>query len=71
VRANGTLIERELPGAGRIREPRPPARFDGALAAPAAPAPRLGEHSARILGELGLPSAEVAALQEAGVVGVV
>ena len=69
VRANGTLFERELPGAGRIREPRPAARFDAAARAPAAPAPRLGEHSVAILAELGLSASEIAALREAGIVG--
>jgi crotonobetainyl-CoA:carnitine CoA-transferase CaiB-like acyl-CoA transferase len=70
VRANGTLFERELPGAGAIREPRPAARFDAAPHAPADPAPRLGEHSAAILGELGFAASDVAALREAGVIGV-
>jgi crotonobetainyl-CoA:carnitine CoA-transferase CaiB-like acyl-CoA transferase len=69
VRANGTLFERELPGAGAIREPRPPARFDAAPHAPAPPAPRLGEHSAAILAELGFAASEVGALREAGVIG--
>jgi crotonobetainyl-CoA:carnitine CoA-transferase CaiB-like acyl-CoA transferase len=70
VRANGTLFERELPGAGPIREPRPAARFDATPHEPATPAPRLGEHSAAILGELGFGAAEVVALREAGVIGV-
>jgi crotonobetainyl-CoA:carnitine CoA-transferase CaiB-like acyl-CoA transferase len=70
VRANGTLFERELPGAGRIREPRPAARFDAVAPAPAAPAPRLGEHSEAILAEVGLSAGEIAALREAGVIGV-
>jgi crotonobetainyl-CoA:carnitine CoA-transferase CaiB-like acyl-CoA transferase len=69
VRANGMLFERELPGAGRIREARPAARFDGAPPAPAAPAPRLGEHTSAVLGELGLAASEIAALREAGVIG--
>ncbi len=70
VRANGTLLERELPGAGPIREPRPAARFGPAPHTPAAPAPRLGEHSAQILAELGLTAREIAALREGGVIGV-
>ncbi len=68
VRANGTLFERELPHAGRVREPRPAARFDAQTPAPAAPGPRLGEHTDAILAELGL-AAEIGALRAAGVVG--
>ena len=68
VRANGTLFERELPDAGRVREPRPAARFDAQTPAPAAPGPRLGEHTDAILAELGL-AAEIGALRAAGVVG--
>jgi crotonobetainyl-CoA:carnitine CoA-transferase CaiB-like acyl-CoA transferase len=69
VRANGTLFERELPGAVRIREARPAARFDAAPHAPAAPAPRLGEHTSRVLAELGIAASEIAALRDAGVIG--
>jgi crotonobetainyl-CoA:carnitine CoA-transferase CaiB-like acyl-CoA transferase len=68
VRANGTLFEREHPQAGRLREPRPAARFDGADPSPGAPGPRLGEHTDAVLAELGL-AAETAALRAAGIVG--
>jgi crotonobetainyl-CoA:carnitine CoA-transferase CaiB-like acyl-CoA transferase len=70
VRANGTLFERELPGLGRVREPRPAARFGGETAPPASLAPRLGEHSEAILAELGFGAAEIAVLRGAGVIGV-
>jgi crotonobetainyl-CoA:carnitine CoA-transferase CaiB-like acyl-CoA transferase len=69
VRANGTLFERELQGGARIREVRPAARFDSAPHTPAAPAPRLGEHTSAVLAELGLAANEIAALREAGVIG--
>jgi crotonobetainyl-CoA:carnitine CoA-transferase CaiB-like acyl-CoA transferase len=69
VRANGTLFERELQGGTRIREVRPAARFDSAPHTPAAPAPRLGEHTSAVLAELGLAASEIAALREAGVIG--
>ncbi len=69
VRANGTLFERELPGLGAVREPRPAARFDAETPSPATIAPRLGEHSEAILAELGFAASEVAELLGSGVVG--
>jgi crotonobetainyl-CoA:carnitine CoA-transferase CaiB-like acyl-CoA transferase len=70
VRANGTLLERELPRLGRVREPRPAARFDAQTSPPATLAPRLGEHSEAILAELGVAASEISTLREAGVIGV-
>jgi crotonobetainyl-CoA:carnitine CoA-transferase CaiB-like acyl-CoA transferase len=69
VRANGTLFERDLPGVGRLREPRPAARFGGETREPAALAPRLGEHGEAILTELGFGAGEIAALRAGGVIG--
>ncbi len=54
VVANELLVESEHPVAGRIREPRPAARFDRTPAALDRPAPTLGEHTDEILTELGL-----------------
>ncbi len=54
VVANELLVESEHPVAGRIREPRPAARFDRTPAALDRPAPVLGEHTDEILTELGL-----------------
>ncbi len=70
VRANGTLRERELPGLGRVREPRPAARFGGETPPPAPLAPRLGEHSEAILAELGFAAGEIATLRAERVIGV-
>ncbi len=66
--ATGMLIESEHPVVGRLREPRPPARFTGEPAAPGGPAPRLGEHSDAILAELGYEPAAIEALRADGVI---
>jgi len=53
VKVNGTVAEYEHPVAGRIRQPRPAARFDRTPAEPTRHAPLLGEHTREILAELG------------------
>ena len=67
VVANGTLRVREHPLAGRLREPRPPARFGSTVAEPAAPAPAAGQHTDEILREAGLGD-RIEELRAAGVV---
>lgn len=69
IRANGLLVEDEHPTAGRLRQPRPAARFEATPAALRRPAPTLGQHSDEVLAELGYAPAEIAALREAGVTG--
>jgi crotonobetainyl-CoA:carnitine CoA-transferase CaiB-like acyl-CoA transferase len=69
VVANGTLIESEHPCAGRMRQPRPPARFEATPAAIRGPAPRAGEHTDALLRELGHSPEEIEALRRAGAVG--
>jgi crotonobetainyl-CoA:carnitine CoA-transferase CaiB-like acyl-CoA transferase len=69
VRHNGAIFEREHPSAGRMREPRPPVRFERTPSEPGRPAPLHGEHTDEILAELGIDVAERAALRAAGVLG--
>jgi len=47
-----------------------PAKFSGSWGGPLRPAPRLGEHTEHILGELlGIPGEEIARLEEEKVIG--
>jgi crotonobetainyl-CoA:carnitine CoA-transferase CaiB-like acyl-CoA transferase len=65
VIANEQVLARELiaefdhPDIGRVRQPKPAARFDRTPAQIPGPAPRIGEHSASILAELGFGAAEI------------
>jgi crotonobetainyl-CoA:carnitine CoA-transferase CaiB-like acyl-CoA transferase len=61
------LEDSEHPTAGRLRQPRPAARFERTPARIGAPAPTLGQHTDEILDELGL-SDQRQRLREAGVV---
>jgi crotonobetainyl-CoA:carnitine CoA-transferase CaiB-like acyl-CoA transferase len=68
IAANELIEESQHPHAGPMRQPRPAARFDATPASIRRPAPLLGEHTDELLGELGLPSEEIATLRESGVV---
>ena len=68
VIANETLVTSEHPMMGRIREPRPPARFDATPAEIQRPAPSLGEHTGEVLESLGRSEAQIAALRDSGAV---
>jgi crotonobetainyl-CoA:carnitine CoA-transferase CaiB-like acyl-CoA transferase len=57
------------PTEGRLRMPRLPVTFNDVGYENARPAPRLGEHGAEVLAELGYRAEEVAALMAARVVG--
>ena len=61
IRINDTVAEMDHPVAGRIRQPRPAARFDKTPAEISRPAPVLGEHTAELLAEIGLSAAELVA----------
>lgn len=66
VKVNQTVAEYDHPVAGRIRQPRPAARFDRTPAEMTRHAPVLGEHSLEILAELGMDAGPLLA---AGAVG--
>jgi crotonobetainyl-CoA:carnitine CoA-transferase CaiB-like acyl-CoA transferase len=59
VLARELIVELDHPDIGRVRQPVPAARFDRTPARIQGPAPRIGQHSAAILAELGLEAAEI------------
>ncbi len=67
--ANPLFAEVEQPGIGRYLMPGLPLDFAAAPRLPPLPAPRLGEHTDAVLAEvLGLSSAEIGRLHDAGIV---
>jgi crotonobetainyl-CoA:carnitine CoA-transferase CaiB-like acyl-CoA transferase len=52
VVARGLITEFEQPGVGRVRQPKPAARFAVSKTAVKGPAPRIGEHTREVLREL-------------------
>ena len=70
IQANDLIHEYDHPIAGRVRQPRPAARFDKTPSRIQRPAPGLGEHSAEILTELGYAEEDIARLVAQGVLGV-
>ena len=65
---NPLFAEIEQPGIGRYRMSGLPLDFAAAPREPAAPAPRLGEHTDEVLARvLGLSGREIARLREAGI----
>jgi crotonobetainyl-CoA:carnitine CoA-transferase CaiB-like acyl-CoA transferase len=71
VLARELIIELDHPDIGRVRQPVPAARFDRTPARIQGPAPRIGEHSAAILAELGLNAVEIERLAAEKVVRLV
>jgi crotonobetainyl-CoA:carnitine CoA-transferase CaiB-like acyl-CoA transferase len=65
IRINEMVAEHEHPVAGRIRQPRPAARFDKTPAGMQRHAPMLGEHNDEILTELGF---DPGSLRKSGVI---
>jgi len=69
IKHNDSVVEREHPTAGRIREARPGAHFGGTVPDMAPIAPLKGEHTDEILGDLGIEKAELDRLRADGVLG--
>jgi crotonobetainyl-CoA:carnitine CoA-transferase CaiB-like acyl-CoA transferase len=68
VAANELLAERDDPLVGRLRQPRPAARFRATPPESGGAVPALGQHTDEILAELGHDATAIAELRDAGVV---
>ncbi|MEC8698032.1 MAG: CoA transferase [Pseudomonadota bacterium] len=69
IRDSGILVESDHPQAGRLRQARTAARFEGTPAGIRHGAPQLGENTDDVLLDAGLSDHEIAALRESGIVG--
>jgi crotonobetainyl-CoA:carnitine CoA-transferase CaiB-like acyl-CoA transferase len=65
IRDSGLLEERSHPKWGRVRQPRPVARFERSECSIASIAPDVGEHTDEVLAELGVSTQEIASLRAA------
>jgi crotonobetainyl-CoA:carnitine CoA-transferase CaiB-like acyl-CoA transferase len=69
ITANGMIIEATHPIAGRMRQPRPAARFEQTPAELRSFAPVLGQHTDEVLREIGLAADEIRGLRQTGIIG--
>jgi crotonobetainyl-CoA:carnitine CoA-transferase CaiB-like acyl-CoA transferase len=68
VRAREMLVEVDHPSAGRITVPGLPVKCSSTPGSIRRPPPRLGEHTAEVLAELGVPTEEMSRLRREGVI---
>ena len=68
VEASGIVVETEHPHAGRLRQARNAARFEGTPTEIRLGAPHLGEHTKELMHELGYSDADLDDMCETGVV---
>ena len=68
VLANDLIREYEHPVLGRVRQPRPAARFEGVCFNRQPIAPRLGEHNPALLAELGYTAQEIDEFVQQGII---
>jgi crotonobetainyl-CoA:carnitine CoA-transferase CaiB-like acyl-CoA transferase len=71
IKASGIVVEHEHPHAGRLRQARPAARFEGTPTSIRQGAPLLGEHTYELLGEVGYSETEIEAMVEADILAAV
>jgi crotonobetainyl-CoA:carnitine CoA-transferase CaiB-like acyl-CoA transferase len=64
VVARDLIVELDQPTVGRIRQPKPAARFELNEAAIGGPAPRIGEHTREVLAELGYDDRAISKMVE-------
>ena len=69
VVAAGSIVDLDHPAAGRLRQARSPARFDGTPSAIRCGAPLLGEHTDEVLKELSYTEATIRELHADKIVG--
>ncbi len=69
VRHGQSVIEYDHPVAGRMKQARAAAVFDGERLGVRRPSPALGEHTEELLRSVGCSTAEISAWREAGVIG--
>jgi len=68
MQANGVFVEIDDPVLGRVRSVDTPMQIEGHAKVARTPAPRLGEHTAAILAEIGLGEQEIRSLTQRRVV---